>query len=93
MPVLVVVCAYCDADGMDGWMDRTTGDVNYVPITSTSPARNYWGIDQSIAYNEATILESTAGIVDTGAFCSYLAIFIAFSLHALYPNVVCMHHI
>ncbi|EIM81431.1 family A1 protease [Stereum hirsutum FP-91666 SS1] len=45
---------------------KTTGDVNYVPITSTSPASNYWGIDQSITYNDATILESTAGIVDTG---------------------------
>jgi hypothetical protein len=39
-----------------------------VPITSTSPASNYWGIDQSITYGSGgeSILSSTAGIVDTG---------------------------
>ena len=48
-------------------LDRTAGSISYVPITSTSPANNYWGIDQSIAYGGAqTLLESTAGIVDTG---------------------------
>ena len=36
------------------------------PITSTSPANNYWGIDASIAYGDTTILSLTAGIVDTG---------------------------
>jgi len=47
---------------------KITGDVNYVPITSTSPASNYWGIDQSITYGSdgESILSSTAGIVDTG---------------------------
>lgn len=58
-----VFCVLCLCVG-----DRTSGDVNYVPITSTSPASSYWGIDQSIAYNNQTILETTAGIVDTGAF-------------------------
>lgn len=48
-------------------MCRTTGDVNFVPITSTSPASQYWGIDQTISYgSNSTILDSTAGIVDTG---------------------------
>ncbi|KAI0685799.1 acid protease [Cytidiella melzeri] len=45
---------------------KITGDVNYVPITSTSPANAYWGIDQTISYGKTTILDSTAGIVDTG---------------------------
>ncbi|KAL4069978.1 aspartic peptidase domain-containing protein [Scleroderma yunnanense] len=44
----------------------TTSSVNYVPITGTSPASNYWGIDQSISYGSKTILSTTAGIVDTG---------------------------
>ncbi|KIP03623.1 hypothetical protein PHLGIDRAFT_233169 [Phlebiopsis gigantea 11061_1 CR5-6] len=45
---------------------KYTGSINYVSLTSTSPASYYWGIDQSISYNSATILSSTAGIVDTG---------------------------
>ncbi|KAG2147737.1 acid protease [Suillus bovinus] len=45
---------------------KITGDVSYVPITSASPARTYWGIDQSISYGSTIILEETAGIVDTG---------------------------
>jgi len=37
------------------------------PRTSQWPAKIYWGIDQSIRYgSDATILSSTAGIVDTG---------------------------
>ncbi|KIJ65854.1 hypothetical protein HYDPIDRAFT_87296 [Hydnomerulius pinastri MD-312] len=43
-----------------------TGSVNYVPLTTTSPASTYWGIDQSISYGDSTILSETAGIVDTG---------------------------
>ncbi|KAG2120231.1 acid protease [Suillus clintonianus] len=45
---------------------KITGNINYVPITSTSPASAYWGIDQSISYGSASILTETAGIVDTG---------------------------
>lgn len=37
------------------------------PLTRTFPASRYWGIDQSIRYGNSTpILETTAGIVDTG---------------------------
>jgi saccharopepsin len=43
-----------------------TSSVNYVPLTTTSPASYYWGIDQSISYGGTTILSSTAGVVDTG---------------------------
>ena len=51
-----------------GGYDNTviTSSVNYVPLTTTSPASEYWGIDQSITYGGSTILSSTAGIVDTG---------------------------
>lgn len=45
---------------------KYTGDIAYVPITSTSPASAYWGIDQSISYGDSSILSTTAGIVDTG---------------------------
>ncbi|KAJ7643865.1 acid protease [Roridomyces roridus] len=42
------------------------GDLSYVPITSTSPASNYWGIDQSIMYGDTEIMVKCAGISDTG---------------------------
>lgn len=47
---------------------RCAGDINYIPITQTSPASAYWGIDQSISYGGEgkTLLDTTAGIVDTG---------------------------
>jgi hypothetical protein len=51
-----------------GGTDATkfTGEITYVPITHTSPANKYWGIDQTITYGSETILPDTAGIVDTG---------------------------
>ncbi|KAL5512770.1 hypothetical protein ACEPAG_3036 [Sanghuangporus baumii] len=54
---------------------KLMGEITYVPITSTSPASAYWGIDQSITYgNSGTpILNTTAGIVDTGTTLLYLA--------------------
>ncbi|EPT03815.1 hypothetical protein FOMPIDRAFT_1022024 [Fomitopsis schrenkii] len=45
---------------------KYTGSIAYVDLTSTYPASEYWGIDQSISYGSETILSSTAGIVDTG---------------------------
>ncbi|KAG2159098.1 acid protease [Suillus bovinus] len=45
---------------------KITSPVTYVPLTTTSPASSYWGIDQSISYGGSTILSETAGIVDTG---------------------------
>ena len=55
--------------------NRTTRDVEFVPITSTSPAGNYWGIDQDITYgtSNTTILSSGSGIVDTGTTLLLLA--------------------
>ncbi|PSR75646.1 hypothetical protein PHLCEN_2v8937 [Hermanssonia centrifuga] len=55
-----------------GGVDDTkyVGDLNYVPITSTSPSSSYVGINQTITYgndsNSVLILPNTAGIVDTG---------------------------
>ncbi|KAJ7459167.1 aspartic peptidase A1 [Mycena galericulata] len=45
---------------------KFTGSVAFTPLTTTSPASEYWGINQSIKYGGTTILSSTAGIVDTG---------------------------
>ncbi|TFK52340.1 acid protease [Heliocybe sulcata] len=47
---------------------KYTGDITYVPITSTSPASQYWGIDQDLTYgqNGSSLLSGAAGIVDTG---------------------------
>ncbi|PSR75643.1 hypothetical protein PHLCEN_2v8934 [Hermanssonia centrifuga] len=47
---------------------KFTGNLLSVPITSTSPASTFVGIDQTITYGTAgtPILASTAGILDTG---------------------------
>jgi len=47
---------------------KYTGEITYAPITTTSPASNYWGIDQTVTYgaNGVTLLNNSAGIVDTG---------------------------
>ncbi|VDB86597.1 unnamed protein product [Peniophora sp. CBMAI 1063] len=52
---------------------KFTGDITYAPLTKTEPAAEYWGIDQSVAYGEKTILPLTAGIVDTGTTLLMLA--------------------
>jgi len=45
---------------------KFTGSITFAPITSTSPANTYWGLDASIAYGDTNILSTTAGILDTG---------------------------
>ncbi|KAI0752477.1 acid protease [Daedaleopsis nitida] len=47
---------------------KFTGPLNFVPITSTSPANQFVGIDQSITYGTdgTTVLPATSGITDTG---------------------------
>ncbi|PPR01599.1 hypothetical protein CVT26_013337 [Gymnopilus dilepis] len=52
---------------------RNTSEFTWVPITGTSIANKYWGIDQSISYGDNVILTSTAGIVDTGTTLIYIA--------------------
>ncbi|KAI0819361.1 family A1 protease [Trametes gibbosa] len=48
---------------------KFTGPLNFVPITLTSPASQFVGIDQSITLGSPTgetVLPTTAGITDTG---------------------------
>ncbi|CCM03747.1 uncharacterized protein FIBRA_05893 [Fibroporia radiculosa] len=46
---------------------KYTGAITYTPLTTTSPASYYWGINEEITYgSDTTILSETAGIVDTG---------------------------
>ncbi|EMD33953.1 hypothetical protein CERSUDRAFT_76121 [Gelatoporia subvermispora B] len=54
---------------------KYTGELSFVPITTTAPANTYVGIDQSITYGSSglTILTETAGIIDTGSTLLYLA--------------------
>ncbi|KAH9931674.1 acid protease [Epithele typhae] len=53
---------------------KITSDVTFVPITSTSPASHYWGIDQEVTYGQSTsLLSGSAGIVDTGTTLLLLA--------------------
>lgn len=57
-----------------GWNSSLmTSDITYTPITTASPACNYWGIDQSITYGDTTILSSAAGIVDTATVLILIA--------------------
>ncbi|TFK35983.1 aspartic proteinase from Irpex Lacteus [Crucibulum laeve] len=45
---------------------KFTGSIGFTPITGTSPANQYWGINQSIRYSTFTsILATTAGIIDS----------------------------
>lgn len=52
-----------------------TGDITYAPITSTSPASSYWGIDASFTYGAdgTSILPVTAGTIDHGTSLLMLA--------------------
>jgi hypothetical protein len=70
-----LIFVYSVSHGAERGHKRIVSDVNYVPITSQSPASRYWGIDQDITYgsNGETILNLTAGIVDTGSTLILLA--------------------
>ncbi|EIW53588.1 acid protease [Trametes versicolor FP-101664 SS1] len=53
---------------------KFTGSINFAPLTRTSPASEFWGINQSIRFGtNANILSSTAGIVDTGTTLTLIA--------------------
>ncbi|KAH8099771.1 acid protease [Cristinia sonorae] len=53
---------------------KFTGSITFAPITRTSPASEFWGIDQTIRFGASTsILSSTAGIVDTGTTLTLIA--------------------
>jgi cathepsin E len=53
---------------------KFTGSITFIPVTTTSPASLFWGINQSVRYSTSTnILSTTAGIVDTGTTLILLA--------------------
>jgi saccharopepsin len=52
---------------------RTTSSITFTPITTTFPASQFWGINESISIGGETILNLTAGIVDTGTTLVLLA--------------------
>jgi len=51
---------------------KFTGAITFTPVTATSPASEFWGINQTISYNGVSLLTS-AGIVDTGTTLVLLA--------------------
>lgn len=66
----LIICAYLLI-----LVDRYTGEITYTPITTTSPASMYWGINQDVTYgqNGTSLLSGNAGIVDTGTTLLLLA--------------------
>ncbi|PIL28666.1 hypothetical protein GSI_08710 [Ganoderma sinense ZZ0214-1] len=52
---------------------KVNGSITYVPITTTTPAGYYVGIDQTISYGNTVILLNGAGITDTGTTLILLA--------------------
>ncbi|KAJ2960292.1 hypothetical protein NQZ79_g4322 [Umbelopsis isabellina] len=71
-----------------GGVDSTkyTGSLTYTPITSSSPANAYWGIDVSgISYGSKSVSSGTlSGIVDTGTTLIYIQ---TAAYDSLYSNV------
>ncbi|KAF9996982.1 hypothetical protein BGZ79_009279 [Entomortierella chlamydospora] len=70
-----------------GGVDSTkyTGSITYVPVTSTYPANQYWGIDvSSITYGTTKVSSATHGIVDTGTTLILLS---SNDVTALYKNI------
>lgn len=45
---------------------KIVGSMHFAPITSTSPANLFWGLDGSMRYGTTNLLPTTAGIIDTG---------------------------
>jgi hypothetical protein len=52
---------------------KIRSSVMFTPLTKTPPASLFWGVDQFITYGSQTILNTTAGIVDTGTTLILLA--------------------
>jgi hypothetical protein len=55
-------------------------------VTTTSPASQFFGVDQSITFGSTPILSATAGIVDTGTTLVLLAS--GKECYALVPYIV-----
>lgn len=71
-----------------GGVDTTkiVGSINYVGITSSTPAASYWGVEQTVTYNDKSIATISAGIVDTGTTLVLLAT-------GVYPHRLSSGHI
>ncbi|PIL28665.1 transporter [Ganoderma sinense ZZ0214-1] len=54
-------------------LSKINGTLTYVPITTTSPASAYVGINQTVSYGDEVILANSAGITDTGTTLILLA--------------------
>jgi hypothetical protein len=65
---------------------KHTGALTYTPITKKDPAKDYWGIDQSVQYGGSTILEMGSGIIDSGS----TMILLTSSLSALARRYSCI---
>lgn len=52
---------------------KLASSIQYFPITKSSPASYYWGLDGSAKYGSTIVLSSTSGIVDTGTTLVLLA--------------------
>ncbi|KAH8099773.1 acid protease [Cristinia sonorae] len=52
---------------------KFVGSINFAPITKTSPATNFWGIDESIRFGTTQILAKSPGVVDTGTTLTLIA--------------------
>ncbi|EKM51654.1 uncharacterized protein PHACADRAFT_31478 [Phanerochaete carnosa HHB-10118-sp] len=52
---------------------KFNGDLTYTNITTTYPAMDYVGFNQSVTFGNQTLLSNTAGIVDTGTTLVELA--------------------
>jgi len=64
---------------------KYTGSITYVPVTTTSPASEYWGIDVTeIAYGTTKVTSTVHGIVDTGTTLILLS---STAVSALYKNI------
>ena len=66
-PLFLFLSVVVNGELTFGGTDNTKfeNQITFVPITKTSPASEFWGIDQSVAYGSKTILSSTSGIVDS----------------------------
>ncbi|KAG0052558.1 hypothetical protein BGZ83_002436 [Gryganskiella cystojenkinii] len=64
---------------------KYSGSITYVPVTKTSPASEYWGIDvSSITYGSTKVTSTVHGIVDTGTTLILLS---TSAITALYKNI------
>ncbi|KAG6329514.1 hypothetical protein ID866_9575 [Astraeus odoratus] len=57
-----------------------TSGMEYVPVTQSFPANEFWGVDASISYENTPILLPTSGILDSGS-CRILVVDNAFKAY------------